>query len=85
VLVDKSVLGYDVMSIGTSASLHVAILQMMRPLLHAYNNIQSCTCFIFSFAGKLKLPSEGKGQYYVYFHSSWRLDAHVPCDVCPLP
>jgi hypothetical protein len=32
---------------------------------------------VFSFAGKLKLPSEGKGQYYVYFHSSWRLDADV--------
>jgi len=39
----------------------------------------------FSFAGKLKLPSEGKRQYYVYFHSSWRLDGHVPCDVCLLP
>jgi hypothetical protein len=40
---------------------------------------------MFSFAGKLKLPSEEKGQYYVYFHSSWRLDADVPCDVCLLP
>jgi hypothetical protein len=83
VLVDTSVLGYDVMSVGTC--LHVAILQMMRPLLHVCNNIQSCTCFMFSFAGKLKLPTEGKGQYYVYFHSSWRLDADVPCDVCLLP
>jgi hypothetical protein len=81
VLVDTFVLGYDVMSIG---SLYVAILQMMRPLLYACNNIQSLTCFMFSFAGKLKLSSEGKGQYYVYFHSSWRLDADVPCDVCLL-
>jgi hypothetical protein len=38
-----------------------------------------------SFSGKLKLPSEGEGQYYVYFHSSWRLDAGVAGDVRLLP
>ena len=40
------------------------------------------SCFMFSFAGKLELSAEGKRQYYVYFYSSWGLDADLSCDVC---
>jgi hypothetical protein len=36
---------------------------------------------MFSFAGSLELSAEGKGQYSVYLHSAWRLDADIPCDM----
>jgi hypothetical protein len=36
---------------------------------------------MFSFSGSLELSAEGKGQYSVYLHSAWRLDADVSFDM----
>jgi hypothetical protein len=36
---------------------------------------------MFSFAGSLELSAEGKGQYSVYLHSAWGLDADDSCDI----